>query len=60
MLPHGGGKARNPDEICFFTLDSTQEIYIPSNSQETGLQTYSHIFSLEVKMVEILMDLNWK
>ena len=33
-----------------------QEIYIPSNSQERSLQTKIHIFSLEVKMVEILMD----
>ena len=46
--------------ICLCTLDSTQEIYIPSNSQETSLQTYKHIVSLEVKMVEILADLNWK
>ena len=60
MLTHRGGRARNSDEICLFTLDSTPEIYIPSNSQETGLQTYSHIFSWEVKMVAILMDLNWK
>ena len=29
-------------------------------SQETGLKTYTRIFSLEVKMVEILTDLNWK
>ena len=38
----------------FITLDSTQEVYIPSNSQESSLQTYTHVFSLEVKMVEIL------
>ena len=43
-----------------FTLDSTHEIYIPSDSQESSLQTYTHLFSLEVKMVEILTDLNWK
>ena len=30
-------------QICLFTLDSTQEIYIPSDSQETSLQTYTHI-----------------
>ena len=48
--------------ICLFTLDSTQEMYIPSNSQETNLQihTHTHIFSLAVKMVETFMDLNWK
>ena len=46
--------------ICLFTLDYTQEIYIPSNSQETSVQMYAHVFSLEVKMVEILTDLNWK
>ena len=43
-----------------FALDSTQEICIPSNSQETSPQKYTRDFSLEVKMVEILMDLNWK
>ena len=34
---------------CLFTLDPTQEI--TSDSQETSLQMYTHIFSLEVKMV---------
>ena len=33
---------------------------IPSDSQETSLQTYTHVFGLENKMVEILTDLNWK
>ena len=28
--------------ICLFTLDSTQEIYIPSDSQESSLQTNTH------------------
>ena len=46
--------------ICLFTLDSTQEVYIPSDSQESSLQIYRQIFSLEVKMVEILTDLNLK
>ena len=46
--------------ICLFKLDSTQEIYIPSNGQETSLQPFTHVFSLEVKMVEILTDLFWK
>ena len=46
--------------ICSFILHSTQEIYIPSDSQETSLQTYTHIISLEVQMVEILTDLNLK
>ena len=47
-------------QICLFTLDSTQK-NIPSNSQETSLQTHTHIFSLEVvKMLELLTDLNWK
>ena len=41
----------------FVNLDSMQEIYIPSDSQETSLQAYTH-FSLEVKMVEILTDFN--
>ena len=44
--------------ICLFTLDFTQEIYIPSDSQDTSLQTFTHILSLEVKLVEILTDLN--
>ena len=38
--------------ICLFTLDSMQEIYIPSDSQETSLQLYTYILSLEVKMVK--------
>ena len=42
--------------ICLFTLDSTQEIYIPGDSQETSLQTYTLIFSLDVRMVKILTD----
>ena len=29
---------------------------IPSNRQETSLQTYTHVFSLEVKMVETVAD----
>ena len=44
--------------ICLFTLDSAQEIYITSDSQETNLQIYTHVFSLEIRMVAILTDLN--
>ena len=33
---------------------------IPSDSQESSLQAYAHVFSLEVKIVEILTDLNAK
>ena len=51
-------KSKQFRRICLFTLDSTQEIYIPSDNQESSLETYTHIFSLEVKMVEILTDLN--
>ena len=47
-------------QICLFTSDSTQEIYISNDNQWTSLQTYTPIFSLKVKMVEILTDLNWK
>ena len=36
---------------CLFTLYPTQEIYIPSDSQEISLQMYTDIFSLEVKMM---------
>ena len=46
--------------ICLFTLDSTQEIYIPSDGQESSHQTHRHIFAPEVKMVAILTDLNWQ
>ena len=35
-------------------------MYVPSDSQETNLETYIHNFSLEVKMEEILTGLNWK
>ena len=48
-------KTRNSDK---FVLDSTREIYIVNNSQETILQIHTHIFSLEVKMVAILTNLN--
>ena len=41
-------------------LDSSQEIYTPCDSQETGFHMYAHIFSVDVKMLEILTDLNWK
>ena len=44
----------------FVILDSTREIYISSDSQEASLQSCTHVFSLEVKMVEILTDFNWK
>ena len=44
--------------FCLY-LDSTQEIYISSDSQETSLQMYTHSFSLEVKKTEILTHLNW-
>ena len=54
----GEGRARNSDG--FVCLDSTQEIYIPSDSQETSLQTYTHVFSLKCKIADILTDLNWK
>ena len=47
-------------QMNLFALDSIQEIYSPCNSQETGPQMYTHNFSLEVKMVEILMDFNWR
>ena len=43
--------------IFLFTLDSTQEIYIPSDSYETSLPMYTHVLSLEVEMLEIL---KWK
>ena len=43
--------------ISLFTLDSTPEIYLPSDSQESSLQMYTLILSLEFKMVEILKDL---
>ena len=44
-------------QIYLFTLDSTQEIYIAKKQ----VSKRTHIrFSLKVKMVEILMDLNWK
>ena len=43
-----------------FTLNSTQETCIPSDSQEISLQTYTYIFISEIKMIEMLTDLNWK
>ena len=45
-------------QICLFTLDSTQEIYVSSDSQESSLQTNTLIFSLQVKIVEIFTILN--
>ena len=35
--------------ICLFILDSKK-----------SFQMYTHVLSYEVKMVEILTDLNWK
>ena len=58
-LVNGGAKSTLFRQICLFILDSTQEIYISSNSKETSLQMYTTIFSLEIRMVEILTDLNW-
>ena len=46
--------------IFLFTLSSTQEIYVPSDSQETSLLINIYVLSCKVKMVEILMDINWK
>ena len=43
---HPGGRASNSDKFVYFTLDSTQEIYIPSNSQETSLHIYRYVFGL--------------
>ena len=40
-LIHGGGRARN--SIRLFTLDSTQEIYIPNDNPQTSLQTYTFL-----------------
>ena len=49
------------DMFIYPARHSIQEINIPSDSQETSHQIYTHIFSLEVKMVEILTDLgSWK
>ena len=48
-------------QIFLFKLDSTQEMHIPSHSHgKMSANTHTHVLSLEVKMVEILMDLNWK
>ena len=55
----GRGRARNSDGIVCLNWIPLKK-YIPSNSQETSLQIYTHIFSLKIKMVEILTDLNWK
>ena len=45
-------------QICLFTLVSSLEVYILSESQEIILQKYTHIFSLEAGVFEILTDLN--
>ena len=46
-------------DFFLFTLDSMQEIYciVQVIVKKTSLQTYTHIFSVEVKMAEILKDL---
>ena len=43
-----------------YTRFYSRNKYVPNNNQETSLKTYTHIFSLEVKMVEIMTYLNWK
>ena len=49
-------------DLFVYTSFHSRNIYIPSESQEKSLQMYTSVFSLEVKMVEILTDLNrkWK
>ena len=55
---HGGGRARNSEDFVCLHQIPLKNIYIQSTTQETSLQTYTLIFSLQVKMVDILMDLN--
>ena len=57
---HGGGKTSNSNGIFVYVIFRFYKNYIPSDSQGTSLQMYTHIFSLEVKIMEILIDLNWK
>ena len=47
-------------DLFVYTRLYSRNIYIPSDSQKSSLQIYTRIFSSEVEMVEILMDLNWK
>ena len=39
LQKHGGGRARSSDEFV-----SIQEIYVPTDSQESSLQTYTQTF----------------
>ena len=57
---HGGGKTRNSNGIFVYAIFRFYQNYIPSDSQETCLQMYTHILSVEGKIGEILTDLNWK
>ena len=53
-------KEEHAIQTNLITYTSFHARTIPSDSQETSVQTYKYIFSIEVKMVEILTDLNWK
>ena len=46
-------------DLFVYTRFHSRNIYISSDSKETSLQMCTHIFSVEVKMVEILIDLDW-
>ena len=39
--------------ICLFTLHSTQEIYIPSDSQEISLQTCTNILVQKLRWLKL-------
>ena len=69
---HHKGNLSRTESGLFYTVEEEHAIQtklfvdtrflsrnIPSDSQETSLQTYTYVFGLEIKMVEILTDLNW-
>ena len=43
-------------DLFVLTRFYSRNIYILSDGNEKSLQTYTHVFSLEVRMVEILTD----
>ena len=50
----------NQMNLFLHTKFDSRNIYILSDSQESSLQTYTLIISLEGQMVETLTDLNWE
>ena len=57
---HGGGRPHNSDGFVFLHYPFKKYIFQVIAKKQVSKHTHTHSFNLEVKMVEILTDLNWK